>query len=61
MRLTLCEVTSAGSKALTDPYAVVAPYASCESEALLVVQVIVAPDAVIADAVMPETSEGSYQ
>ncbi len=48
-----------GSRALTDPYAAVAPYATCESAPLLVVQVIVAPDAVIEDAVIPEIVSGA--
>ena len=59
MRTILCEVTRAGSKLLSDPYAAVVPYASCESEALLVVQVIVAPDGVMADTVVSETVRGA--
>ena len=41
------------------PVCGVVPYASCESEALLVVQVIVAPDAVMADTVVSETVRGA--
>ncbi len=59
MRLILCEVTKAGINALTDPYAEVSPYATCESAPLLVVQVIVAPDAVIVDVVIPERVTGA--
>jgi hypothetical protein len=44
---------------LTDPYAEVTPYATCESAPLLVFQAIVAPDAVIADAVIPERVRGA--
>src|SRR5258708_18521263 len=54
----LCEVTSAGSKTLSDPQTAVTPYASCESAPLFVVQVIVAPDAVIADEVIAENVRG---
>ena len=59
VRLIVCEVPGAGSKTLTDPYAAVAPYATCELEFLPVIQVIVAPDAVIADAVTPERVAGA--
>jgi hypothetical protein len=43
---------------LAEPYEVVAPYMTCESAALLVVQVIVAPVAVIDEAVIPERVSG---
>lgn len=59
VRLILCEVTRLGINALTSPYAAVTPYATCESDAMLVVQAIVAPDAVIADAVIPEMVTGA--
>ena len=59
MRLTLWEVTRAGINAVTDPYAEVSPYASCESAALLVVQEMVAPDAVMADEAVAETVRGA--
>ena len=54
----MCDVTSAVSRGLTDPYAIVAPYATCESAPLFVFQVIVAPDAVFEDAEVPEIVTG---
>ena len=41
--VTLCVVTSAGSRMVVEPYAVVGPYLTWDVEPSLVVQVIVAP------------------
>ena len=57
--MTLCDVTRAGINAVTVPYAEVSPYASCESAALLVVQEMVAPDAVMADEAVAEMVRGA--
>jgi hypothetical protein len=52
-RVTVCDVTNDGFKILNDPYDVLSPYATSESPPLLVVQLIVAPDAVIAVVAVP--------
>ena len=44
---------------LTDPYAAVAPYVTCESDALSVAQAMEAPVAVIAAEVIPEIVTGA--
>jgi hypothetical protein len=49
----------AESKVLMVPYAVVAPKDTCESDTLLVLQLIVAPDDVIALEVTPEMVRGA--
>ena len=58
MRLTLCEVTIAGSRELADPYDAVPPYITCESALLLVVHATVAPDVVIDEVVIPVIVRG---
>ena len=55
----MCDVTMAESKVLMVPYAVVAPKDTCESDTLLVLQLIVAPDDVIALEVTPEMVRGA--
>ena len=45
--------------ALVLPYAVVGPYSTCESRASAVVDAIVAPDVVRADAVTPRSQRTS--
>src|SRR5437867_98698 len=55
---TECEVTRLAFSVLVLPYAVVRPYSTCESLPSSVVHVIVAPDAVIEDAVTAEITGG---
>ena len=46
VKFTACEAVNVLARGLDDPYAPVVPYATCESAALSVVQLIVALDAV---------------
>ena len=54
LRLMLWLVTSDGFKVVELPYEVVVPYSTCEEFATFVVQVIVAPLAVIPDSLTAE-------
>jgi hypothetical protein len=49
-----CDVTSAGSRVVVDPYAVVVPYWTCDDAVWSVVQMTVADVSVIVMALTPE-------
>src|SRR5579872_3841917 len=52
--MTECDVTKVVLSGLRDPYELVSPYATWDEEALFVVQLIVALEAVIPEALTPE-------